>query len=207
MTRMQERVGKSPRERLAWAVRAVQQPQKDLTPGDWSNLTAELTVFAYGRGFTAMHAPQAYRDQLQALAEDLPLPPQKPGSDFPMSQQAAKAALDRMGEIIAAAVRHEMVVITRGRVHALGWIPNFKKWLPLPGGLTFNERVAEALGHLLEQVGHLLKACPAPLPRDTEMCNTWFVASRPRQRYCSSTCQSRVTTRASRPKPRRKKEG
>lgn len=70
---------------------------------------------------------------------------------------------------------------------------------------------ARALGKLLVDYGHLVKECPAPKLRGKpgELCETWFVASRPNKLYCSSACQSRATTsreRVGSVKPKRKKK-
>ena len=73
-------------------------------------------------------------------------------------------------------------------------------------------RAAQTLGDLIEKEGSFLKECPAPLPRDEEACGVWFVAKRPKQEYCSATCQSRASTRAARagtetPAEKRRKSG
>jgi hypothetical protein len=59
---------------------------------------------------------------------------------------------------------------------------------------------AIALDRLIGVHGHLVKECPAPAIRAKaeEICGRWFVAKRPNQDYCSSTCQSRASTRATR---------
>jgi hypothetical protein len=61
-------------------------------------------------------------------------------------------------------------------------------------------RAHRLLGLLIAKKGHLLRACPAPAPRSQPKasCGQWFLAKRPNQAYCSASCQSRATTRASR---------
>ena len=87
-------------------------------------------------------------------------------------------------------------------------------WMRRWDGVEFGwpGRAAQTLGDLIEKEGSFLKECPAPLPRDEEACGVWFVAKRPKQEYCSATCQSRASTRAARagtetPAEKRRKSG
>lgn len=82
------------------------------------------------------------------------------------------------------------------------WSPRqnrFTEEIRFPG--DYETAAAQALGKLLLDFGHLVKECPAPKLRGKpgELCETWFVASRPNKLYCSSACQSRATTARSRP--------
>jgi hypothetical protein len=175
------RIGFSPRSRLAWAVRAVQRPRKELTPGDWDNLRLELLGFIWPGNMpeSAAHGPPSKED--------------------------AQEAVNRMGGIIEAAIKRQSVILSniKDAVRVLRWDPETFIYRVVWGGqadLTWGDAAAEQLGRLLERVGSLLKECPAPAVRgrEGETCGTWFVAKRPNQDYCSGTCQSRASTRAKR---------
>ncbi len=191
-----QRIGVTPRDRLAWAVRIVQTPQRGMTPGDWENLRLELEAFALNiphmRGFDFYASGVSIRSS---------------GVGQP-TQEEAKKTLERMGPMIEAAVKRDPVKI--GPVKAdlflfweTDWPPNASpqwraRWANVE--MSWPERAAHALAGLIGQAGHLLKECPAPAKRggEGETCGNWFVAKRPNQDYCSATCQSRASTRAAR---------
>jgi hypothetical protein len=192
---IQKRIGRTPRERLEWVVRVVQRKPKDMTPGDWDNLRSELTGFAQG-------------NSVRELGDGTLLWLRKDGELFRPSQEEAKEMLTRMGGMIESAVKRQRVTI--GHVNAtmvLHWCPRYHtdkgidpRWMRGWDGIEpdWADDAAIALGDLIEKEGTLLRECPAPLPRDEEVCGVWFVAKRPKQEYCSATCQSRASTRAAR---------
>jgi len=185
-----DRVGWTPKDRLAWAVRAVQASRRDLTPGDRDNLRRELGVFASGpKGGGA-----------EWSAEEGILGPEE--KDMP-------GVLEELGRILQAAVKRERVTVAR-RVAALSlvWDPGLQEG-PYPRSPHFvlwdhdedddwEIRAKRVLCRLLVEHGHLLKECGAPEPRggQGDTCGTWFVANRSRQAYCSPRCQTRAATRA-----------
>ena len=71
-----------------------------------------------------------------------------------------------------------------------------------PIALTVESAALGALRQLIVQYGPLIKQCPAPAVRakHNERCGKWFVAGRPNQEYCGSTCLSRKTSRENPPK-------
>jgi hypothetical protein len=194
LTLVQKRVGTTPRERLAWAVRAVQRSRKEQTPGDWDNLCTELAEFAS-------------EDGMIRSALDWGGAAEKRKEWGQPNREEALAMLTRMGEMIEATVRRQPVRV--GTVHGTLFLYRINVrfenrplavWVPRWDGVKFDwtERAAHILGGLIRMTGSLLKECPAPLPRDEEACGVWFVARRPKQEYCSATCQTRASTRAAR---------
>jgi hypothetical protein len=193
-----KRIGQTRREVLAWAVRAVQREPKDMTPGDWDNLRTELVGFLWWGGGTIPDSTSSPTLGQQRLFDNKGL--------VRPSQEDAKAMLDRMGAMIAAVIKREHVPVMKMngtlilRLASTYYGSSEPYWMQTWEGVRFDwpDRAALALGSLIEREGLLLKECPALLPRDEEICGTWFVATRPRQEYCSGTCQSRASTRAAR---------
>jgi hypothetical protein len=187
-----KRIGQTAREKLAWAVHAVQQRPGDLLPGDWDSLRTELA------GFVTQRLVDQFHSSIAMWSED-------EGFDRP-SQEEAKAMLTKMGAMIEAAIKRQPVPIAKvGGTLVLvssGFAGKEPTWHRSWGGVNFGwpDRAALALGDLIEKEGSLLKECPAPAIRakEGETCGEWFVATRPRQEYCSGTCQSRASTRANR---------
>ena len=60
---------------------------------------------------------------------------------------------------------------------------------------NFSHRVDAALCSWILAAGHLVRSCAAPALRSKELCDRWFVQTRPQQAYCSATCQSRAAVR------------
>jgi len=176
---LQERVGAGPKDRLDWVVQTVQRSLK--TPADWQNLRLELAIFIAAQ-------PDGWVDYTQEILA----PP----------EDQTREILRKFGEAIARAVHREPVPMGRfGADVALWWLPRTQcyyeqtakdtAWLP---------RAMLALRPLIREYGHLVKECPARVSRGEpdDICGTWFVATRPRQEYCSARCQSRASTRAKR---------
>lgn len=186
-----DRVGWTPKERLAWAVRTVQAPRRALTPGDRDNLRRDLGVFASG-------GPKGGGAEWSA-EEGIAGPP----------EGEVRSILEDLARILQAAVKHEPVTVAR-RVAELSvfWDPGFQEgpYRRPPGFVLWDQDEDHdwgisarcVLSRLLVEHGHLLKECSAPELRGgpEEKCGTWFVANRPRQAYCSSRCQTRAATRA-----------
>jgi hypothetical protein len=175
------RVGWEPRERLAWAVRRVQQEsRREMSPGEREDLRAEVAVFSSGvKGGGASWT----RGELnRPAAEEI------------------NGILVQLGRILQAAVNRERVTVARGvRELSLTWGPRGRFLLWDDGDdRDWNLRARQVLARLLVDSGHLLKECRAPAWRGKpgETCETWFVANRPKQDYCSATCQRRAARRA-----------
>lgn len=192
-----KRMGTTRREVLAWAVREVQREPKDMTPGDWDNLRTELLGFVWWNGGGMTWASSSPRLGANTFwnGKELVRP----------SQEEAKAMLSRMGAMIAAVVKRQHVPVLRVngtlilRLASIHHAPE-PYWMQCWEDVKFDwpDRAALTLADLIEREGTLIKECPAPLPRDEEICGKWFVATRPRMEYCSRACQSRASTRAAR---------
>ena len=173
------RVGKTPRQWLEWVLRMAHENPRTMMPGDWSNARQELAVFV------AFHL-----DGWIDYDESIKVP----------SEAETRTILPAFREAIEKVIRREPVPLggftSKAELH---WVPRSQRyfqreqteaeWLP---------RAMRAMGLLIVDYGHLVRACPALVPRGKEgdTCNRWFVATRSRQEYCSTRCQTRASTKA-----------
>jgi hypothetical protein len=179
-----DRVGRARSSRLRWVVERVQESRRGMTAGQHEDLRRELALFASDGGGTW----------------------DETGLDVPRAEEVSEI-LAALEGIIAGAVKRERVSIAR-RVGELFLVwseseERFRFWDDDDDD-SWELQAKHALARLLVDCGNLLKECPAPSPRAGEgtTCETWFVANRPRQVYCSATCQSRAATRAFRTRTR-----
>lgn len=177
-----DRVGWTPRRRLEWAVRATTADPEGRTPGDWDNLRRELGVFV-GVGGSGGGAMSADDDP-----NDLDRP----------DETEARDVLGQLHKILQAVVKREDVALGGGVLNrSLMWNKRTERYTVV----SFEERddwgfrARAVLAHLLADHGHLVRACPARLPRSEAVCGNWFLAAKPWQTYCSSTCQQREKIR------------
>jgi hypothetical protein len=185
------RVGSTPREQLAWAIRLAEDNPGTATPPDWENRRGEIAAFVCQHDDHEWLAPVGQR--FAAPTED-----------------EARQIQRRLGEVIAKVIARDRH-ISFGPVRMVSgilWREDLGRYQTWAAGPGWERQAIDILGRLLVEHGHLVKECPAPAPRGSRgtSCGKWFVASRPRQDYCSARCQSRATTRAYRqraPAPRR----
>ncbi len=182
-----QRVGDTAREHLQWALRQVETPPGQRTPGDTENLRKEIAAFIARRP-----VPPVYSGVL--TGDDK-------GVDVPSDGDVAEI-LDAFDKMLMAALRRERIpVATVPLSRSLIWYPSSEGFIALDNVKkeeSWSMRARWVLGRDIEKAGHLLKKCPAPAPRGEpgEICGTLFVARRPNQTYCSATCQTRAATRA-----------
>lgn len=187
------KVGLTARERLEWAVWFAQEDLGSTTPGDLLKLREELTAFKLGDGGPGIGGTG---DEVDLVTE--------------AELREAHAAFR---QILSA-------FITKGQADIGEFSIDFRVWRhdpdqfptlksrryrpsfepPLPRLETTDEELRFTLGLRLNAYGHLVRACPAPVPRGRqgEACGRWFVADRPNKDYCSRRCQGRAATRAAR---------
>ena len=153
------------------------------TPGDWDNLRRELAVFTgigYGTGGGAMSAHNDPND-----------------IDRP-DEAEARDVLGQLHKILQAVVRREDVALGGGILtRSLMWDKRAERYtvVSVEERDDWSFRARQVLARLLADHGHLVRACPARLPRSEEICGTWFVAAKAWQMYCSSSCQQREKIR------------
>lgn len=210
----QPRVGKTPTERLEWAVWFTQADLRALTRGDWLNLRLELSAFA------GVLIREHDREVPLRLRERRAAP--TAGESAVFAEDDVRELHGEFARVIGRLLQSDSVVVGTYQVTL-----TVERWLPPAQGMgrpvrlrtTFplgTSRATHVLAHLLGIYGHLVKECPAPRPRGAkdERCGRWFLARRPNQVYCTTRCQSRATTRASRegmaergPQARRRGDG
>ena len=195
------------RRRLTWALDFAQEDIGQLSPGRLYDLRCELLAFLLlGGGNISMSAGKF----LLPTEDDL---------------RATQTAWVHMITIMLEGGEQETLGVYQVRVlfaggHGRARVDEFLQHASIP------EQARYALGRLLRESEHdlkeatqhfpgestlgeffrpiapdgpLIKACPAPKVRGRaqETCGRWFVG-RPNQRYCSSQCQNRAATRATR---------
>ena len=188
---IQPRVGRSPADRLQWALDFAQKDLNTLTVGDWANLRRELAAF---RGFTVFPTQVKNRRVLNALLE---LGRHNWGSqtfvELPMEEQTRQAQAE-FRRIVDRLLTRGMVAI--GPHQVTHYVSRLDKTQIPPerrASLSTWTRGAspglEQFTYLLGAYAALVGVCPEP------KCQRWFVAGRTNQTYCSTRCQTRATTR------------
>lgn len=218
-----EHVGRSPRDHLVWALKRVDASGK-FTPGERADLVWEIAVFCQVRsnvpGYGAVTGTidnidkptdkeiEAILDSfVEMIGQAIRREPIALGAMTVQERlcwfKYPKGSLARGKKLLSAKNRdrytldsHLLTVPLPRRVKKGGrWVPGLA-----PAPSVWAQLARRALGRAIEEAGHLLKECPAPLPRGQagEICEKWFVATRPNQDYCSPECKRRATMRASR---------
>lgn len=183
------RVGSTPKDHLSWVVRVVQQSPDELTEGDRLNLRTELWHFFRLAGARITGRPL-----------DRPHIPGEPLDWEAPTPEETNDILQRYREVVETVIRRGAISLgTSTSEVGVAWDQpqqRFREYERIRGG--WRERAPRVLGPIIEECGHLVKACPAAAPRSKgdETCGRWFVAKRPTQEYCSAICQNRANTRA-----------
>jgi hypothetical protein len=183
-----ERVGRTPREHLRWALALVDRPGgwKAFTPGDKDNLRLELATFA------GKNAELPGYGGITGSAGKVDTP----------TDEVAQQILEAFDNMLGAAIRRESIslglITVEREIYWWEKTGQFLRWEVAVRTAGWMLRARLALGRAIVEAGHLLKVCPAPAPRGEQgkTCDTRFVASRPNQAYCSAKCQTRAATRA-----------
>lgn len=178
---------KDPRSRLDWAVRLAGNI-RELSKNDLAarNTKAELYAFI---GACGLPVPASFIISW-------------PGFDkregTPDSNRAYRVVLRRWEKSIGSVINREQVrVITKNVSTVLSWSSKKKRYVESTCFEDDLDTLADrALTALLLRYGHLVKQCPAPRLQNgsTTPCESWFVAKRTNNLYCSPQCQSRATT-------------
>ena len=189
------RIGRDARERLEWVVNLVQKNPAEMTEGDRDNVGVELAAFIH----LGNPLPKEYADRLRAYGVEVGKGKIKLS---PIEANDIAPVLERLRRNIKHVVKREnhYPADKSGQVWRM-WNEPLNKWEAVSlRDSSEADSAAFALDRLVGEVGHLAKECPAPAVRakSDEVCGRWFVAKRPTQDYCSSTCQSRASTRAAR---------
>jgi hypothetical protein len=212
---VQDRVGRTGPDRLAWAVGFARKRLDSLTTSEGLTLRGELLVFPTfipGRTPSRRPSPTTLRATEQPHGSvDLPT-----NEETKEAKEAFHAVLERFithGEarigpirVTYRLVRGDRVTRARPRAGTLAdmmypvdGVPNERRvflfTFPRQHAIAALPRGLLALVHLLSAHGQLLEVCPN--------CGGWFVASRTNKVYCSSRCLSRKTTRTLREKARK----
>ncbi len=206
-----DQLGRTPKERLAWAIDFVQKDLRALTPGDWLNLRSHLSAFAWTDVLSSVSP--LLRSHRGLMVERLRY--------ALASEEEARQAHETFRQILDRVIRQTRVDLGHYRVQlvlsrretASGWVmdPHISSVHPVKQAASTLTTVADfteapvtratfVLAHLLGPYAHLVKACPAPASRRAGggRCGRWFLAKRPNQNYCSHQCQARAATRAHR---------
>jgi hypothetical protein len=183
------------RQRLAWAVELAQESLEQLSPGRLYDRRLELTAFLAWGGGRLFVGPYYYYDVALCTKEEV------------------KDAQEEFIRILTGIVSGEEIAVGEYTLRlTLRRAGNCR--VSLREGLDLNEvkvreQAAYGLARVLAEIDHdmsdagdagpMVRVCPAPKPRARggEVCGRWFVG-RPNQVYCSSQCQNRAATRATR---------
>jgi hypothetical protein len=181
---------KTPRQRLQWLIDASENRQP-ATQAETVQLYREL------RSLAGPRAPAGVRKftNLKAYCVD--------------------ALKDCCSLIDSAAARQDKIGLPRPQAASLRWNREVRRYQRevKPDSPTFENYLINAVADLIEEAGQWLKYCEAPVkrrpgrkpsnqsPEETEeTCNKLFVAFKENQRFCSSQCLFRTSTRTRREK-------
>ncbi len=194
------RIGFTPRDRLAWLVNVVQKRFEDLPPGERNDLRLAVVLYV-------MNDPS--RQPRESKAEFATY--RYEGQDSPTDEEVRDTLTHFEGVLRDVARREKLTSPSRGRESEyLSWNEQAGRYVygEVYSKRTWKEAVRFALWRQLVEYGHLVKECRAPRRRGKpgEVCGLLFVAKRPNQDFCSSTCRGRAGVRAVRAR-KREKEG
>lgn len=186
------RVGLTDRDRLTWLVGAVQKRLAELPPGERSDLRQALFFY---------------------MVVDLRLKPGEmnlgpPGEEIPpLTDLELRDLLAYCeGMLRAVARRQKLNAPGRGveREHLVWDGEGRYIFWELYSTRSWKEWARVALWRQVAAYGHMVKECPAPARRGKpgEVCGLLFMAKRPNQDFCSSTCRGRAGVRDSRARKR-----
>lgn len=202
LEKAQSRIGKTPLKTMQWVTRLLaftDQKLADLSKGDFENLAYEIAVFSL-LGTKRLPRIKAGKTILmdstwggadwgdkRALGESIPSREQVRTVSVEVKRHVDSLLANRQAEISL----HE----TKLMIQVIG----------NRGGLfTFHGRIQDKfffhLARLLADFGPRLQRCEAP------DCSQVFVSVRKHQQFCSTRCQSRITTRALRQEKRKQVE-
>ncbi len=212
--RFQLRVGVGPDERLQWAFNFAKADLDSLTPGDWDNLKLEMLVFAITLvlwdEFPAVKRkrlrPQFGRDkQSKEKIEVRGIPTENDLREIQVEFCKHLGNLRTKGEFLIPLDNAQFRVtvdafhpdggLTR-KLHKFGYMydtPFYYGISKHPLGahtsikITITQRCLLRFGQLILHFQEKLKICSE--------CESWFVAQRKTQLYCSKKCQLRVASR------------
>ncbi len=202
---IQMRVGREPRERLAWALVFAQRDLGSLTPGDWENIRWELWSFTLtpwwklaeaGWGQGRIYEAYDFPEQADVISAQT-----KFGETLADLQHKGFSMIGPVAEILIVpwsrtekgqTLRVALEELTPGE-----FPPPDSLYCPLS---EFSIYAESRFGLLIGQFGEYLQICPE------EDCGRWFVANRSNQDYCSSRCQMRAATNRYRQKRKKRKK-
>jgi hypothetical protein len=227
----QPRVGRTPAQRLQWALDFCNQNLTTLTPGDWDNRRHEFVAFAA----VTITPDLADAPWIRKILAGEPWvaawvsPPKPPAAKARGRPRGAR----RGGLLVGSAEFQRWTLPSRETLRAVQeeWRRIVVPLLQRDGLTRVGPFTVEVYVHrrdeerrtlfeiapegsdpwarwpllaLLGTFADHLRACREPT------CRRWFVASRGPQRFCSRTCQNRAGIRAYRtrragPKPKRPK--
>lgn len=170
MERIQHRVGLTGPDRLHWVVTFAQRNLDTLTQGEAVDLPLELRVF--------LASPYPI-----AEARRFPRLPSLTWEEVRAIQTAFRNILQQLVSTGRTLIKIPELSLV------LSYTPHPPRTTVLLETTESTVKALYALTHLLGAHGALLRQCPDP------KCHRIFVASRPRQRYCSARCLSRSATR------------
>jgi len=187
MKQIAPRIGLTPKKHLDWIVKLAtdKEPQ---TPGDLMNQPLCIAVFIF------LERREALRIEHDGKA-NVP------------SQGEAEEIVKEWKKIIRAVINHESILKPRIRHDRIDWREASERYVEACDLDDWTTLATRALVDLVLRYGNLVKICRAPALRGKkkkDICGKWFVADRPNQDHCSSTCRSRAATKAKRARDRKK---
>lgn len=203
--KIQMRVGREPRERLAWALAFAQRDLDSLTPGGWEDIRWELWAFTLipfwkpaeaGGDQERIYEAYDFAEQADVISAQT-----KFGETLWDLQHKGWSMIGPVTELLIVPwsktetgqhFRVAFEALTHGAVPSPGSL-----YWPLSEFSTYAE---SRFGLLIGQFGEYLHICPE------KDCGRWFVANRTNQDYCSSRCQMRSATNRYRQKKKKRKK-
>ena len=195
------KVGKTKRHCMEWVLAAVQKIPA-MTSADLNNFSFELFSFCW-----QVKQNPPIPASLGFASEEVPqISPKEAKKILKVFETAIESALSKKNIDLGTSKKRIKII----------WADHQKSYWADSGVYDSPRNAAcDALSDLIVEFGHLIKKCGAPRPwGGGDRCEKIFLPRRPNQAYCSSGCQNRETTRATRErqkarpkrKPSRKKK-
>ena len=181
------RIGGTPKRISTWALRWIDQPNSSLTNKDWHALRCEISALSR---INIAGRPDQWEDAIRASL----IGPAKASDPVVMplaTRDGARRFLSMVSDGVQGLIQGGIAAVGPLRISV--WVVRADQdWLK--GESTLSYQPENIVDEAVYKVLLALQACGGRVGR-CNACSRLFLADRTNQTYCSTRCQSRVTSR------------